>query len=73
MTGFSPSTIRRLKKLTQIPCVWEGDRRTLLSPVVSEEFELPAGECILWVDGSEGVIRSMEVMGSAQGREADIS
>ncbi|EFA70443.1 hypothetical protein CEP10_00080 [Cylindrospermopsis raciborskii S07] len=70
MTGFSPSTIRRLKKLTQVPCVWEGDRRTLLSPVVSEEFELPAGECILWVDGSEGVIRSMEVIGSVQGREA---
>jgi len=70
MTGFSPSTIRRLKKLTQVPCVWEGDRHTLLSPVVSEEFELPAGECILWVDGSEGVIRSMEVIGSVQGREA---
>lgn len=70
MTGFSPSTIRRLKKLTQVPCVWEGDRHTLLSPVVTEEFELPAGECILWVDGSEGVIRSMEVIGSVQGREA---
>ncbi|WP_194045451.1 DUF6930 domain-containing protein, partial [Nostoc edaphicum] len=53
MTSFNRSTSRRLKKLTQIPSVWEGDRRPLSSPNQLSDSEAK-GECILWVDYSQG-------------------
>lgn len=68
MTSFNRSTSRRLKKLTQIPSVWEGDRRPLSSsPTLSQEEK---GECILWVDGSQGIIRGMDVVAQETGPEA---
>ncbi|MEM7726477.1 MAG: hypothetical protein AAF208_08910 [Cyanobacteria bacterium P01_A01_bin.45] len=70
MTSFHRSTSRRLQKLTRIPSVWEGDRRPL-SPTQSQRLDLEEkGECILWVDGSEGVIRSMDVVSPQSGPEA---
>lgn len=69
MTSFNRSTSRRLKKLAQIPSVWEGDRRPLSSP---NQFSDPEakGECILWVDYSQGIVRGMDVVASEIGPEA---
>ncbi|MEH2346612.1 MAG: hypothetical protein V7K55_01175 [Nostoc sp.] len=69
MTSFNRSTSRRLKKLTQIPSVWEGDRRPLSSPNQHSDSE-EKGECILWVDYSQGVVRGMDVVASDVGPEA---
>ncbi len=71
MTAFNRSTCRRLKKLRQIPSVWEGDRRAV-SPGFANASELDndQGECILWVDGSESVIRALDVVPLSAGPEA---
>ncbi|UKO97419.1 DUF6930 domain-containing protein [Nostoc sp. UHCC 0870] len=69
MTSFNRSTSRRLKKLTQIPSVWEGDRRPLSSPTQHSHSE-DKGECILWVDGSQGMVRGMDVISPDTGPEA---
>ncbi|MGH1395276.1 MAG: DUF6930 domain-containing protein [Trichormus sp.] len=69
MTSFNRSTSRRLKKLTQIPSVWEGDRRPLSSPTHHSHSE-DKGECILWVDGSQGMVRGMDVISPDTGPEA---
>ncbi|MEA5515620.1 Nif11-like leader peptide family natural product precursor [Nodularia sp. UHCC 0506] len=68
MTSFNRSTSRRLKTLTQIPSVWEGDRRPMsTSPTQDADSQ---GECILWVDGSQGVVRGMDVVSPETGPEA---
>ncbi|MBD2436353.1 DUF6930 domain-containing protein [Nostoc sp. FACHB-110] len=69
MTSFNRSTSRRLKKLSQIPSVWEGDRRPLASPI--QHLDSSAnGDCILWVDGSQGIVRGMDVVPPETGPEA---
>lgn len=72
MSALTPSTRRRLKKLRQLPSVWEGDRR-LLTPgsasALTDEPDLQ-GECILWVDGVEEVVRAMDIVPSEAGPEA---
>ncbi|MCA1995240.1 MAG: hypothetical protein LDL41_24805 [Coleofasciculus sp. S288] len=71
MSALNRTTYRRLKNLPQIPSVWEGDRRPLLN--FSESADLAAeggGECILWVDGSEGIVRAMDVVSPDMGPEA---
>ncbi|MBF2067652.1 MAG: hypothetical protein IGS39_25020 [Calothrix sp. C42_A2020_038] len=71
MTSFNRSTSRRLKKLPQIPSVWEGDRRPLSSHHSShQQPEDRKGECILWVDGSQGIVRGMDVVATDSGPEA---
>ncbi|MGJ3245903.1 MAG: DUF6930 domain-containing protein [Elainellaceae cyanobacterium] len=72
MTTFNRSTRRRLQKLRQVPSVWEGDRRSLAADLVSstESSDEPRGECILWVDGTEAVVRAMDVVPADAGPEA---
>ncbi|MEH2364922.1 DUF6930 domain-containing protein [Nostoc sp.] len=70
MTSFNRSTSRRLKKLPQIPSVWEGDRRPLSSPNQHSADSEAKGECILWVDYSQGIVRGMDVVASDIGPEA---
>ncbi|GAX38182.1 DUF6930 domain-containing protein [Nodularia sp. NIES-3585] len=70
MTSFNRSTSRRLKTLTQIPSVWEGDRRPMSSSPTSDSDSEAQGECILWVDGSQGVVRGMDVVSPETGPEA---
>jgi hypothetical protein len=70
MTSFNRSTSRRLKKLTQIPSVWEGDRRPLSSSPTQPRDSEANGECILWVDGSQGIVRGMDVIAPDIGPEA---
>ncbi len=70
MTSFNRSTSRRLKKLTQIPSIWEGDRRPLSSLQNPHPESDPRGECILWVDGSQGIVRGMDMVPVNSGPEA---
>jgi hypothetical protein len=81
MTVLKSSTINRLKKIAQSNSVWEGDRRSL--PRAHKEREDGSNlihladhtqedkpQCILWVDGSMGYVRSMEVVDPNMGQEA---
>lgn len=81
MTTLNRSTLRRLKKLKQSNAVWEGDRRTLPAKIRQQQessniIQLHSlgddskPHCILWVDGSMGMVRSMDVVESAVGQEA---
>ncbi|MDZ8053554.1 MAG: DUF6930 domain-containing protein [Aulosira sp. ZfuVER01] len=70
MTSFNRSTSRRLKKLSQIPSVWEGDRRPLSSSQTQPRDAEGKGDCILWVDGSQGIVRGMDVVAPDTGPEA---
>ncbi len=69
--SLNSSTRRRLQQLNQISSVWEGDRRPFL-PATSaiEPSSESKGECILWVDGSQGVVRAMDVVAEDIGPEA---
>ncbi len=71
MSALSSSTEQRLKKIPQIPSVWEGDRRPLSGLRGAEEDEVNGkGDCILWVDGSDGFVRSMDIVSPQMGIEA---
>jgi hypothetical protein len=71
MTSLPQTTQRRLKKIPQIASVWEGDRRPLSGLKVALESESDKnGDCILWVDGTEGFVRAMDVVSPDMGPEA---
>ncbi|MEB3343121.1 DUF6930 domain-containing protein [Okeania sp.] len=72
MVALNPSTIRRLNKLQQVPSVWEGDRRPIYSDSNSypESESETTNECIIWVDGSHGMVRAMDMVNVDTGPEA---
>lgn len=70
-TTLNCSTRRRLLNLNQMPYVWEGDRRPL-STQTQEPNSKANSECILWVDGSQGIVRAMDVVASETGPEATV-
>ncbi|WP_254567273.1 DUF6930 domain-containing protein [Oscillatoria sp. HE19RPO] len=76
MAGLNRSTFRRLQQLQQIPSVWEGDRRPMSEPLpigssaLSDYDSENGGDCIMWVDGSQGIVRSMDVVSPDTGPEA---
>jgi len=76
MAALNRSTRRRLKKLPQIPnSVWEGDRRRSAQPLPMGYIDDPqnpdgGGDCILWVDGSQGIVRAMDVVSPQTGPAA---
>ncbi|WP_309735931.1 DUF6930 domain-containing protein [Chamaesiphon sp. OTE_75_metabat_556] len=71
MTAISLSTQRRLQQLPQLPSVWEGDRRYVAELVADAELEAnERRELIVWVDGVECVVRSMQVVNATMGAEA---
>lgn len=71
MTGLHATTLRRLRKIPQIPSVWEGERRPVsdLGDAL-EPDEDGSGDCVIWVDGSEGVVRAIDVVKPEDGPEA---
>lgn len=72
MARLNRSTLRRLQSLPQIPSVWEGDRRSMATdtnPNIEGDSE-PTGECIIWVDGSQGMVRAMDMVATDMGPEA---
>ncbi len=71
MTALPPTTRSRLKKIPQAPGVWEGDRRKLGTMASYLDANIDADEeCIIWVDGSEGSVRAMDVVSEEIGIEA---
>ncbi len=71
MTLLPPTTKRRLKNIAQTSAVWEGDRRPLGNIASHLDRDLDgSGECIIWVDGSEGSVRAMDVVPPHMGMEA---
>lgn len=74
MNNLSPYTIRRLNKLPQSTSIWEGDRRSLegMAEGIDPEVLNEKGDCIVWVDGSEGIVRSMDIVSPVMGIEATI-
>lgn len=71
MTLLTHTTLRRLQKLPQSQNVWEGDRRYISANSYGPSKGEPmGGDCILWVDGGHGVVRSMEMVSPDVGHEA---
>ena len=71
MTALPPTTRSRLKKIPQTQGVWEGDRRPLGTMASYLDVDIDAdGECIIWVDGSEGSVRAMDIVSEETGIEA---
>lgn len=72
MTALNRSTRRRLQQLRQVPSVWEGDRRVLTPEFVraADGEGSKKGDCILWVDGTEGMVRAMDIVSAEAGPEA---
>ncbi|MEO0540281.1 MAG: hypothetical protein AAFZ80_05365 [Cyanobacteria bacterium P01_A01_bin.105] len=74
MQHLSPFTCRRLNRLPRLASVWEGDRRQLpegmLEPHGDGDAADPPGDCILWVDGTQGLVRTLQMVPSETGNEA---
>ena len=78
MYTLSPFTCARLKRLPKQPVVWEGDRRPISEGMLdtfgydssTQEEEPEANDCILWVDGTEGVVRAVTIVPADTGLEA---
>ena len=71
MSALHQTTQRRIKKITQIPSVWEGDRRPISGLAENLDSDPQGkGECIIWLDGSEGIVRAMDVVAPEMGPEA---
>jgi len=71
MTTLPPTTRSRLQKIPLANVVWEGDRRPLGSMASHLDGVKDTDEqCIIWVDGSEGAVRAMDVVADDMGMEA---
>ena len=72
MTALPPTTKTRLQKIPQASgIVWEGDRRPLGNMAAHLDLNLGVdGECIIWVDGTEGTVRAMDIVEPEMGIEA---
>jgi hypothetical protein len=69
MQNLSPFTCRRLHRLPKLVSVWEGDRRCLAS-TDGTGLEGEVGDCIIWVDSTQGVIRALSMVPGDTGNEA---
>lgn len=71
MTTLPPTTRSRLQKIPSANVVWEGDRRSLGSMASHlDGVKETEDQCIIWVDGSEGAVRAMDVVADNMGMEA---
>ena len=76
MHPLSPFTCRRLNQLPRLTSVWECDRRSLgtfrqsLSERPLSGASNEQGDCILWVDTVQGVVRGLSVVPKETGHEA---
>ena len=72
MTTLTQATCRRLQKLPLLASVWEGDRRSIHDATTIPHSRLvdEDTDCILWVDGREGIVRAMDMVNPASGPEA---
>ena len=73
MSNLNAITRQRLVKIPQSLNVWEGDRRQLMPnglQLVNESNPVEIEEYVLWVNGSEGELRSMNVVEDESSLEA---
>ncbi len=72
MHQLSPFTCRRLSQLPRLTSVWECDRRPLAATgsSLTERSGAAQGDCIIWVDGLQGVVRGISVVPKETGNEA---
>ncbi|MBE7379998.1 MAG: hypothetical protein F6J95_001125 [Leptolyngbya sp. SIO1E4] len=78
MYTLSPFTRARLERLPKQPVVWEGDRRPISEGMLdtfgydssAQDGDHDASDCILWVDGTEGVVRAVTIVPADTGPEA---
>jgi hypothetical protein len=82
MNILPPATCRRLQKLPQDQSVWEGDRQTVdpqanfaadwFESDPTREDDAEERDCILWADGSQGMVRAMDLVAVGSGSEATV-
>ena len=71
MTTLPPTTRSRLQRIPLTTAVWEGDRRPIgMMASHLEGVRDTDEECIIWIDGSEGAVRAMDVVAEDVGMEA---
>ena len=71
MTTLPPTTRSRLQKIPLTNVVWEGERRPLGSMASHlDGVKHSDDECVIWVDGSEGAVRAMDIVSKDMGMEA---
>lgn len=72
MHQLSPFTCRRLSQLPRLTSVWECDRRSLAAGAhpFSDSSESAQGDCIMWADSLQGVVRGLSVVPQETGHEA---
>ncbi|NEQ46797.1 MAG: hypothetical protein F6K00_25950 [Leptolyngbya sp. SIOISBB] len=79
MYSLSPFTCARLQRLPKQPVIWEGDRRPIAEGMLdafgydsslADADEDEASDCIIWVDGTEGVLRAVTIIPADTGHEA---
>ncbi len=71
MTSLPETTLNRLQRIPQVPSVWEGDRLPIQGVMDNLEPEIAENsDCIIWLDGSEGFVRSMDIVRANIGPEA---
>lgn len=77
MHPLSPFTCRRLGQLPRLTSVWECDRRSLNTYAQALAERDPAvgkagdqGDCIMWADSVQGVVRGLSVVPKETGHEA---
>lgn len=71
MSALHPTTQRRLQKIPQTNSLWEGDRRSFVGAIDEEgDDDGVERECIIWVDGGEGMVRAMDIVPADSGIEA---
>ncbi len=75
MHQLSPFTCRRLSQLPRLTSVWECDRRPLTGlpgkPGDSAAVvEAAHGDCIMWADSMQGIVRGLSVVPPETGNEA---
>lgn len=77
MHPLSPFTCRRLNQLPRLTSVWECDRRSLeaFSQAMARRgpnanISEDQGDCILWVDTMQGVVRGLSIVPKETGHEA---
>ena len=72
MHQLSPFTCRRLSQLPRLTSVWECDRRPLpqAGALIDKGADPVEGDCILWVDSLQGIVRGLNVVPKETGHEA---
>lgn len=71
MTSLPECTRQRLQRLPLIPHVWEGGRLPVEDLMASTPLSSgQKSDCIIWLDGSEGLVRAMDIVKASAGKEA---